>query len=246
MTTIVAHRGWSGAAPENTLAAFKLALSDADIACIELDVHLSKDGVPVVIHDHTLDRTTNGTGFVQSLTYEELRSLDAGSWYAPQYHDEKLPTLEEVLLLTKGRCRLAVELKKIGNMYEGIEQKVIDLILRYEMKEQVVLSSFDHDSMKKVNEIDSSFMTGLIFLGNPTLLLEQLQYTGARSISIHHAFITKALMDQMTEHGIDVGVWTVDDTAIMARMMDLYPAARITTNYPDRLLNLIRGEAALR
>ncbi|MCQ6557517.1 glycerophosphodiester phosphodiesterase [Paenibacillus mendelii] len=245
MTYIVAHRGWSGAAPENTIAAFKLALTEPGIACIEFDVHLSKDGIPVVIHDHTLDRTTNGTGFVQSLTYEELQSLDAGSWFAPQFSNEKIPSLEEVLQLTKGRCKLAVELKKALHMYEGIEQKVIDLILRYDMKDQVVLSSFDHESMKKVNEIDPAFTTGLIFLGKPTLLVEQLQYTGAKSVSIHHAYVTMELMEQMNAHGIDIGVWTVDDPAALAEILHRYPEARITTNYPDRLLKLIRSDVSV-
>ncbi len=230
MITIVAHRGWSGEAPENTIAAFKLALTDPDIAIIELDVHLSKDGVPVVIHDHTLDRTTSGTGPVKAYTLEELRQLDAGSWFAPQFAAELIPTLEEVLQLAKGRCKLHVELKTMGDEYEGIEEEVIAIIHRHGMKETVVLSSFNHDSMKRANEIDPSISTGLIFLGKPTLLMEQLRYTGAASVSMHYAFVTRDLVNEMAEHEIDMGVWTVDDPDILAGIVEEYPDMRITTN----------------
>ncbi|MDQ0116183.1 glycerophosphodiester phosphodiesterase [Paenibacillus harenae] len=240
MITIVAHRGWSGAAPENTMAAFKLALTEPDIAIIELDVHLSKDGVPVVIHDHTLDRTTSGTGRVKDCTLEDLRELDAGSWFAPEFSEERIPTLEEVLQLAKGRCMLHVELKTMGNVYEGIEEKVINLIHRHGVKDQVVLSSFDHHSMKRANEIDPSIKAGLIFLGNPTLLIDQLHYTGATSVSMHYYFVTHELVNEMKELEIDLGVWTVDDSDTLASIVEQYPDIRITTNYPDRLLRIAR------
>jgi glycerophosphoryl diester phosphodiesterase len=242
MITIVAHRGWSGEAPENTIAAFKLAMTEPDIAIIELDVHLSKDGIPVVIHDHTLDRTTSGAGPVKSHTVDELRLLDAGGWFAPSFEGERIPTLEEVLLLAKGRCKLHVELKSMGDEYVGIEEKVIALIQRHGMQEEVVLSSFDHDSMKRANEIDPSIQTGLIFLGKPTLLVEQLRYTGAASVSMHYAFVTPDFVNEMAEHGFDLGVWTVDDSDILARIVEQYPNMRITTNTPDRLLRIVRED----
>ncbi|MDQ8735691.1 glycerophosphodiester phosphodiesterase family protein [Paenibacillus sp. LHD-38] len=242
MITIVAHRGWSGEAPENTIAAFKLAMTDPDIPIIELDVHLSKDGIPVVIHDHVLDRTTSGTGPVKAFTLEELRQLDAGSWFAPSFEGERIPTLEEVLLLTKGSCKLHVELKSMGDEYEGIEEKVIAIIQRHNMQEEVFLSSFDHDSMKRANEIDPTIRTGLIFLGKPTLLIEQLRYTGAASVSIHYAFITPLFVEEMIQNGIDLGVWTVDDPDILTRIIEQYPDMRITTNHPDRVLRIVRGD----
>lgn len=243
MHTIVAHRGWSGEAPENTIAAFKLAMTDPNITIIELDVHLSKDGVPVVIHDHTLDRTTSGTGPVRAYTVEELRRLDAGSWFAPQFAAERIPTLEEVLELARGRCKLHIELKKLGDEYEGIEEEVIACIHRHDMEDEVVIISFEHDSMKRVHELDPSIQTGLIFLGKPTLLIEQLRYTGAASLSIHYAFVTRDLVNEMAEHGIDLGVWTVDDPDTLARIMGEYPDMRITTNYPDRMLRIMKQDS---
>ncbi|MFC4808851.1 glycerophosphodiester phosphodiesterase [Paenibacillus sp. GCM10023250] len=238
--TIVAHRGCSGTAPENTLAAFKLALEEPGIAIIELDVHLSKDGVPVVIHDHTLERTTNGAGRVDAHTLEELRGLDAGGKFAPAFAGERIPTLEEVLELAKGRCVLHIELKMLAQEYAGIEEKVIALVQRHGMEQEVVLSSFNHDSMKLAHELDPSIATGLIFLGKPLLLAEQLRYAGAASLSMHHAFLTRELADEMAELGIDLGVWTVNDPALLARIAADYPGMRITTDYPERALQVVR------
>lgn len=241
MTRIVAHRGWSGAAPENTMAAFKLAAAEPDIDYIELDVHLSKDGIPVVIHDHTLDRTTDGSGLVKEHTFEQLRRLDAGSWYSPAFADERIPSLEEVLDWCKGQCKLHIELKTMGDENKGLEVAVIDCVRRHGMQDEVVLSSFDHDSMKRASEIDQTIRTALIFLGKPTMLLEQLWYTGATGVSIHYAFITRSLVEEMAEHGIDLGVWTVDDTAHLASIIGHYPAVRITTNYPERAIRMKRS-----
>ncbi|WP_028608717.1 glycerophosphodiester phosphodiesterase [Paenibacillus harenae] len=243
MITIVAHRGWSGEAPENTMAAFRLALSEPDITNIELDVHLSKDGVPVVMHDHTLNRTSSGTGPIKAHTLEELRRLDAGSWFSPEFAEERIPTLDEVLELAKGRCKLHVELKALGGEYEGIEEAVIACFRRHGMEEEVVLISFNHDSMKLVKVLEPAIQTGLIFMGKPTLLLDQLRYTGAASVSMHHAFVTPALVDEMAMNGIDMGVWTVDEPEMLARIVHDYPNMRITTNCPDRLLRIVRQDA---
>src|SRR5690554_7738935 len=108
---VVAHRGWSGAAPENTMAAFRLAMLDLRISWIELDVQLSKDGVPVVIHDYKLRRTTGALGAVKDYTYEQLSKLDNGSWFSPEFSSERIPTLEQVLKEAKGRIHLNIELK---------------------------------------------------------------------------------------------------------------------------------------
>lgn len=226
------------------MAAFELALQEPAITYIELDVHLTADGVPVVIHDHTLNRTTTGTGPVGAMTFEALQQLDAGSWYSPDFAGERVPSLEEVLQLCKGKKRLAVELKTMGEYGKGVEEKVISLIQQYGMQDEIVLSSFDHDSMKLAHEIDPSITTGLIVFGKPTLLVEQLAHTGATSVSLHHAFLTPELLEQMNEAGIDIGVWTVDEPEMLQRIVSRYPDLRITTNYPDRLLQVIGAEPA--
>ncbi|WP_100407410.1 glycerophosphodiester phosphodiesterase [Bacillus solitudinis] len=238
---IIAHRGWSGKAPENTYAAFKLAIEEPMIQEVELDVHLTKDGIPVVIHDHTLERTTNGTGFVSDYTFKELRQLNAGSWFDEMYELETIPSLEEVLELFKSTtCRLVIELKQMAEYYPNLEQSVVDLIRKYNMYSQVTVSSFDHESVRKVKELDESVETGLIYLGRTTLLLEQIHYTRAANISMHYAFVTEELVDTMVCEGIKMGVWTVDEDYIIERLTGYHPNLRVTTNYPDRLMKLVQ------
>lgn len=154
----VAHRGFSGKAPENTLAAIRMAIAMPFVHWMELDVQLSKDGVPVVIHDFTLDRTTNGHGKVKNMDWEHIRRLDAGSWKGRSFRGERVPSLEEVLSLASGRLRLNIELKTVGNMYPGIEQKVTDLISSKGMRDDVILTSFDTDVLKKIKEIAPAFV----------------------------------------------------------------------------------------
>ena len=128
MGQLIAHRGWSGKAPENTLGAIKLALEEPKIASIEIDVHLTKDGVPVVIHDHKVDRTTNGLGYVKDKTIEEIKALDAGSCFDPAFAGETVLTFEEVLQVTNGWKNLLVDLKQTAGIYKGLEEKVMQLM----------------------------------------------------------------------------------------------------------------------
>lgn len=238
---IIAHRGWSGKAPENTMAAFTLAREEPRIQEVELDVHLSKDGIPVVIHDHTLERTTNGSGLVKDMTFEELRKLDAGGWFDQSFNAETIPSLEEVLVAFKNsNCKLVIELKQMADFYIGLEQAVAALITKYDMYEQVIVISFDHDSVKKMRELDSDIEIGLIYLGKTTLMLDQVAYTDASSISMHYGFVTKELVDRMIAEGIKMGVWTVDDESVIERLSDYHPELRVTTNHPDRLMKLVQ------
>ncbi|WP_267901414.1 glycerophosphodiester phosphodiesterase [Cohnella faecalis] len=124
----VAHRGWSGAAPENTMAAFEMALREPNVNWMELDVHLSQDEVPVVIHDGTLKRTTNGKGKVMECTAEQLGKLDAGSWFSSSYAGEGVPTLAQVLELAAGRCNLNIELKDDGDDRRILAARTLETI----------------------------------------------------------------------------------------------------------------------
>lgn len=141
MNICMAHRGWSGKAPENTMAAVRLALAEPAIQAMEIDVQLSSDGVPVLIHDFTLGRTTNGKGLVKDHTLEQLRELDAGSWLDERFTGERIPTLDEVLQAVKGRCTLNIELKATSDMYPGIAEKVLALLEQHDMKQEVYITS---------------------------------------------------------------------------------------------------------
>ncbi|MFD1676278.1 glycerophosphodiester phosphodiesterase [Alicyclobacillus fodiniaquatilis] len=138
-----AHRGASQTAPENTLAAFRQAIALGATA-LELDVQLSADGHVVVIHDAMLNRTTNGHGLVRDHTLEELRALDAGSWFSPAFAHEQIPLFEEVLDLAKGTCLLHVELKHGPIVYPELEARVIEQVKAHGMQDQALLMSFDH------------------------------------------------------------------------------------------------------
>ncbi|RXT08773.1 glycerophosphodiester phosphodiesterase family protein [Ammoniphilus sp. CFH 90114] len=233
MNLCMAHRGWSGRAPENTMAAFQLAFQEPRIQAIELDVQLSKDGVPVVIHDFTLDRTTNGTGFVYQYTYKELSRLDAGK-------GERIPTLEEVLHASKGKCKVNIELKTAGNLYPDIEKRVVEVVKDNQMEEEVCLTSFDHLVIRKVKELSSPPPTGLILSGMPTMIWEQLKETGATILSMDYTFLTSAFAEEMISKDVDLIAWTVNETNMIEHVMNLHPSIQICTNYPERMFSIIK------
>lgn len=146
----VAHRGASGHAPENTMAAFQKALEmKADY--IEIDVQMSKDGELVIIHDTTVDRTTDGSGFVGDLTLEELQQLDAGSWFSDKYAEEQIPTFAEVLDTYRGKIGILIELKS-PELYPGIEAEVAEALRARNMHKpgnnKIIIQSFNHESMQ--------------------------------------------------------------------------------------------------
>jgi glycerophosphoryl diester phosphodiesterase len=160
---LIAHRGGATEAPENTLAAFRHALS-LGIRYVELDVQMSSDGELVVIHDETLDRTTSGSGPVGDHTYEELRRLDAGSWFAPEYAGERIPTLREVLdLCVLEGVGVVIELKSPG-MYQGMEEKVAALVGEMCLRgaENIWCISFDHDAIRRMRELDAILPLGYL------------------------------------------------------------------------------------
>ncbi|CAM3304623.1 glycerophosphodiester phosphodiesterase [Brevibacillus invocatus] len=239
MNICMAHRGWSGKAPENTMAAIRLALAEPAIGGMEIDVQLSRDGVPVLIHDFTLDRTTSGSGLVMDHTLEELRQLDAGIWFDEKFAGERIPTLEEALQAVKGRCTLNIELKATSDMYPGIAEKVLELLERYEMKDEVYITSFDHDLIRQVRQLDAQVVTGLIVLGRPVLMLEQLEAAGANILSMGYPYLTRELACEALEKGYKVIAWTIDEPRDMQIVMSWHPEVQVCTNHPDRMLELV-------
>ena len=162
----IAHRGASLEAPENTLAAFRRAMElGADL--IELDVHQTSDGHVVVIHDETVDRTTDGSGAVRAMTLRELRRLDAGSWMGPHFAGERVPTLLEVLELTRGQIGLAIEIKAGSRRYPGIEAAVVHLLQTTGRLDDVILISGDCRAIREVRRLDGRVATACFRHGSP-------------------------------------------------------------------------------
>lgn len=235
MTEIVAHRGSRINRPENTLAAFEEAIRvGAD--GIELDVHLSKDGEIVVIHDETVDRTTNGSGLVKEMTLAELKELDAGIWFDTEYAGQTIPTLREVFELLEERqyqgC-LNIELKTSVYPYKGIEKKIGDLLVEADRPFEVMYSSFSLRSLLKMHRIDPTAELGylvskrsiLVFLG------AFLPWIGALHLS-HKWYFKKG--KSAKKH---LRLWTVNDEKVMKKAFKKGVTA-IITDKPEVALAL--------
>lgn len=232
-TKIFAHRGASAYAPENTMEAFELAIAQGAEG-IELDVQLTKDGVPVVIHDERIDRVTDGKGEVRGFTLEEIRGFSASN-QLPGFEKAKIPTLEEVLeLLAPGSCELNIELKTGIFWYPRLEEKVAELVERWGMKERVIYSSFNHYSIQRIRSLDPEAETAYLF---GDILLHAERYARETGVKgLHPALYHMAmgtLAQEYTGSGLAVRVWTVNEEAHIRRMLDLGVDA-IITNYPDR------------
>jgi glycerophosphoryl diester phosphodiesterase len=200
-----AHRGASVRAPENTLAAFRAAEA-AGADGIELDVHLCADGVPVVIHDETLERTTDGRGPVAAWPLAKLRQLDAGGWFAPEYAGEPLPTLEEVLAWAGERLRLNVEIKAAPAALA-----VLELLRRYP-RARVLVSSFDHRLLARLRGLAPELPLGFL-LDSPFWRGALRRAAACRAQSLHprHDLVCRPLLAACRRHGLAVHAWTVDD-----------------------------------
>lgn len=222
MITGLAHRGYPKKVPENTIASFQAAL-DLAYSHLELDVQLTKDGVPVVIHDTTVNRTTDGKGMVIDFTFEELRQLDAGG-------GQPVPTLEEVLLLAKGKAKVDIELKQSGDLYPGLEQKVLDAVRACGMQKEVFVTSFDHYSIIRMRELSPDIELGLVLYGATPSVFPLAKEISARYVSVKYIYLTDEFVQRCDEQGIQLIAWTIDDETHMRELLTRYPHVWICTN----------------
>jgi len=233
---VIAHRGASIEAPENTLRAFEQAILLGSEG-IELDVQLTRDGEVVVMHDETLDRTTNGTGNLYSYTFAELRMLDAGRSFPSTRKPERIPHLREVFDLLKGRdLLLNVELKTDLVPYEGIEAKVSALLQEYP-DQQVLVSSFNHDSLRKLKQIDPASKVGLLYVEGLALPWLYAKSQNAIALNPYYTNIVPELVAGCRAAGIALYAWTVDDDSHMEELLAA-GIEGIITNCPARLIAL--------
>ncbi|MBY0118425.1 glycerophosphodiester phosphodiesterase family protein [Paenibacillus sp. FSL L8-0435] len=229
----VAHRGFSSIAPENTMAAFLMAMERPEVQWMELDVQLSRDGVPVVIHDFTVDRTTNGKGLVRETDWADLQRLDAGAWKNKSYKGERIPALSELLDRSCGRVRLNIELKTQGDMYPGLPAAVVHEVRKRHMQNDVVITSFEPAALIEVKKLAPEIQTGLIIDARPGDLLTALRKMNCTFLSIGYTNVDKSLMNEMRSAGIRVMAWTVDDKTIMKKLAAVDPELMLCTNRPD-------------
>jgi glycerophosphoryl diester phosphodiesterase len=270
---VIAHRGASALAPENTLAAFRLAVAiGADGA--EMDVQLSADGKPIVIHDSRVDRTTDGTGPVSSLNAREIATLDAGSWFDRKlalrprvraaaaiaqrlsgkrsigFAGEPVPSLEEALRLLRSAHmrRIYLELKGTPETRRALLRATLEVIRGLRMEQSITLISFDHGLLRQAKERCPELRTGPIFpvRGNGALTLREIKRgrgVPPDEVALHFSLATSRAISALHERGIQVAVWTANRKMIMRRLVGS-GVDSIITNFPDRLIAVLDSNTA--
>ncbi|OGF49621.1 MAG: hypothetical protein A2044_04495 [Candidatus Firestonebacteria bacterium GWA2_43_8] len=235
----IAHRGAPKLAPENTIASFKKAL-EFDIDCIELDVHITKDNEIVVMHDDTLDRTTNIKGALAEKTLSEIRQADAGAWYALKFKGERIPTLREALEFINKRVITVIEIKD-----DWIGPRVVKLIEKMKLEDYIIIISFHPKVIADIRKTGSTVQTGLLIGSEPSGakdtrraldLIHRAAKIGANHLTIYHKMITPEMAYQIRKRGMPLYVWTVDDAKTMASLSDM-GISGITSNVPGLFKN---------
>lgn len=230
---MIAHRGAAGYCPENTLASFTKAL-DMEADLLELDIHLSKDGQLVVIHDHTLNRTTDVMGKVSDYTLEQLRGLDAGRWFGKAFAGERIPTLKEVIELAADKAGLLIEIKE-PDKNPGIEQR-----LAAELREsglsigEVIVQSFDQGTITRFHEIMPSIAVGILVDRNQSVTDPKLKEYKAfcKYVNPSLGLISKELVDRIHHHGMKVFAWTVRTPEVVGPLVE-HNVDGLITDFPD-------------
>ena len=227
MIKVLGHRGAPALEPENTLRSFKKAI-ELGVDQIELDVHFSKEGELMVIHDEKLNRTTNGKGFVKDFTLAELKKLDAGK-------GEEIPTLQEVIKLVRDKdVFLQVELKELN-----MGKHVLDLIQKNNFEEKVMIISFLHKELRKIKELNSRIKTGILIGRRFIDPLKRLREVKADAASMRHTLVSKRLVGKLHQNNVELTVWVVNELKDVRRMVDL-GVDIIGTDKPDLVISELK------
>jgi glycerophosphoryl diester phosphodiesterase len=227
-----------GYAPENTFASFEKAV-ELGVDAIELDVHLTADGELVVIHDHELHRTTDGQGIVGEMRLAELAAVDAGVSFGPEHAGQRIPTLSEVLAWAKGRCVLDVEIKGGPWPYPGIEERVVELIRRYDMTNQTIVISFNHPTVARVKALAPELATGTLWNCRPIDPVAVAQEAGANAILPMWPFCDADTVERAHAAGLSVHPWATSEPAVVERLIGL-GVDSICSNHPDVVVGALR------
>lgn len=234
---IIAHRGASGYAPENTLAAFQKALElGADM--IECDIHATQDGELVVIHDETIDRTTNDTGYVKDYTLSELKQFEI-FYRNDAFRNERIPTLREVIALTKGQAKLVIEVKTCPVFYPGIEKKLVNMIEREQLVAESLVIAFYHPTLREINRLNPAIQTGILYVGGLVEPWAAADAVGATALHPQYEYAQPDMIAEARRRGYRVHPWTIDRPEDLRQWLD-YGVDGITTDFPDRLAALLR------
>ena len=250
MSLILGHRGASAYAPDNTRAAFELAIEQGADG-VETDIHLTKDGIPVIQHNYEINRNSNGQGYVEQMTFEELRQLDFGSWKGEVFKGEKILSLDEALEIADKSMRLInLELKQTMHFDAPIVEKTIEAVKKYKMVDRVLLSSFDHELLKKAQRLCPEMLIGALYdeaevkqRNIETILKDAPGYVSELGFDFanpHVDYISEpGLVDRFTQAGIGVAVWTVDKPYV-AQICVKLGVKCIITNKPRKIVKAVK------
>lgn len=239
MFDIYAHRGAAGTYPENTMISFKKG-AELGATGIELDVQLTRDNQIVVMHDETIDRTTNGKGWVSQYTYEQLKTFDASNKFRKKVGFRYIPLLEEVLLwLTTNQLKLNVELKNNLLPYVGLEEGVLNLIRHYELEQRTVISTFNHDSIMKCKRMAPDIEVALLIHHQVDEPWKYGKSLGVKAIHPNYKIIDKEMLTMCKKLQIALRPYTVNHVQDIKRILH-YDCQAIITDYPERVVELIR------
>ena len=230
---VIGHRGALGHAPENTMASFRRGLElGSDL--IELDVHMSRDGALVVMHDGDVSRTTDGRGHIKDMTLDEIKRLDAGGWFDEGFRSERVPTLDEVLEWARPRVPLVVEIKGDPHPASGIEQALLDLLRAHDMLARVMVISFHHDSVKRARELEPSLATGILYTGRLADTVGAAQAADARSVRPSWSYWSAETVAEVHRAGLTASSWVANDETRADYLADM-GVDSIGSDFPDRL-----------
>ena len=232
---IVAHRGFSGRYPENTAVAFREALA-LDVEMVEFDVHLARDESLIIIHDATVDRTSDGTGQVAELSLQEIKRLDAGSWMAHQFQGERFLTLREILNLVGGKTRLNVHIKA----YDHDRDRLVPLVVRELERHDVLSSCFvaaDQESIILVKQFQPELATCNLSTTPRETYINRSLAVSCKILQPGNQQVDKAFVEEAHRHGFEVNPFYADDESEMRRLIAC-GVDGILTNWPDRLKTL--------
>ena len=241
----IAHRGASGSYPENTSVAFEKAIEHG-ANMIDLDCHMTKDGNIVVIHDPTLNRTTNGRGLVKTKRLDELKKLDAGSWFGPDFKDQRILTLEEAIALTHRRSGLIIEIKNQPQLHLGIEIRILFMLNVAGATGRAIVTSSDYSALRRLRERSRDVRIGVLMSAeeneDPLRIASELKAVAVlvRKDLLHPIFFREA-----RRRGFPVLVWTVNETAEIERVASM-GVCGIVTDFPERLSGLGRDRKSTR
>lgn len=240
---IVAHRGSSGTAPENTISSIRHAI-DAGALMVEIDVQITSDSKAILMHDHILGRTTNGKGFIRAHSFEQLKMLDAGKWFNDTFIGEHIPLLEEALQLLKAHHTCVnIEIKPPGKDDDGIERLliIIEQVIALNMQDVTLFSSFHHDSLKYIKQQYPALHTAAIHLpGDKRLPSEIATEIGCEGYVCSLREITHKKADNASKHDIFMGVYTINTIEDFQKIMK-YQVPALVTNFPARIQHLLNS-----